>query len=151
MIDILKCGWKFPTDEIYIMGTGPNGLAHHNRIPWDAWVIGVNKAIQLTTKPNKPQSHDIHERMKQAEASGPDRSLPMAIWLCADTTLPQQQWFLDHVQTTIDCGFELDNRINPTPVFSSSPTSDKALTKIYPDVPYYFCLLYTSPSPRDRS
>lgn len=138
MIDILKCEWMFPTKEVYVLGTGLNGLEHYDRVPWDAWVIGVNKAIQLNTKPAKPQSHVIEERMKQATASTGISSIPMAFWLCADTTLPTQKWFMDEAQLTIDCGFDINNPLNPTPIFSTSPNEDRALSTLYPDVPYYF-------------
>ena len=139
MIDILQCGWKFPSDTVYVLGTGPNGVGHYHKIPHDAWVIGVNQAIDLNTGPLKYQPHDIEARMALARAQmETEVSIPIAIWLCADTTLPKQKWFIDQAQVTIDCEFELDNPRNPTPVFGTAPEVHKALTTAYPDVPYYF-------------
>ena len=76
--------------------------------------------------------------MAVASSASGVSSIPLAFWLCADTTLSTQKWFTDEVQVTIDCGFDIDNSLNPTPIFSTSPTKNIALTKVYPDVPYYF-------------
>lgn len=139
MIDILKHNWKFPSETVYIIGTGHNGKDHYGRIPFDAWTIGVNKAIQLQSNDAVEHSPDIRERMENAEAANPDKPcIPISIWLCADTTLPEEDWFKSEVGTTIACEFPLDNNLNPTPVFSTSPNEDIALTTVYPDVPYYF-------------
>ena len=139
MIDILKHNWKFPSETVYIIGTGPNGREHYGRIPFDAWTIGVNKAIQLQSNDAVVHSPDIRERMEAAKAANPDKPcIPISIWLCADTTLPTQEWFQQEAKVTIACEFPLDNNLNPTPVFSTSPTDGKALTHLYPDAPYYF-------------
>ena len=144
MIDILKHNWKFPSETVYIIGTGPNGKDHYGRIPFDAWTIGVNKAIQLQSSDAVEHSPNIKERMEAAKAANPDNpSIPISIWLCADTTLPTQGWFQQEAEITIACEFPLDNNLNPTPVFSTSPTEGKALTHLYPDVPYYFTHGYT--------
>ena len=139
MIDILRHNWKFPSETVYVLGTGPNAKGHFGRIPFNAWTIGVNKAIQLQSNDAPRHSPDIVERMHVAKAaSGKSVCVPISIWLCADTTLPQQKWFTDVVDTVIKCDFKLGNNLNPTPIFSTSPTTDIALTTLYPDVPYYF-------------
>ena len=139
MIDILKHNWKFPSDTVYVIGTGPKGKDHYKRIPFDAWTIGVNKAILLQSGDAVVHSPDIVERMRVAKAANPDKpSIPLSIWLCADTTLSEQEWFQYEAPVTITCEFPLDNNLNPTPVFSTSPHSEKALTTLYPDVPYFF-------------
>jgi len=107
--DILQLDWKFPSDEVYILAPGPNGKAHYDRIPADAWVIGVNKAIMLR---------------EQA---------PISIWLCADGTLPKQEWFDDAVKTVINENFQLSLSSSPTACFDKG-----VLLATYPDVPYYF-------------
>lgn len=108
-IDILQHTWRWPTDTAYILGTGPNGLEHYERVPKDAWTIGVNKAIQLWPK------------------------TPVSIWLCADGTLPEQEWFQENVHTFIRMDSQLDDGEDPTPCFSTG-----VLLNMYPDVPYYF-------------
>jgi len=144
LINILKHNWKFPSETVYVIGTGPNGKEHYGRIPFDAWTIGVNKAIQLQSNDAVAHSSDIRERMAVAKAASPDKPcVPLSIWLCADTTLPKQKWFTDEVDTVIGCEFPLDNNLNPTPVFSTSPSRDVALTQLYPNVPYFFHHGYT--------
>ena len=107
--DILKHNWKLPSDEVYVLGTGPNGKEHYKRIPADAWVIGVNQAIELWP------------------------IVPMFLWLCADGTLPKQEWFIQNVGTFIRVEWPLEDSKNPTPCFDSG-----VLLNAYPDVPYYF-------------
>lgn len=107
--DILKHDWRFPTDTAYVIGTGPNGLEHYDRIPKDVWTIGVNKAIQLWPE------------------------IPVSIWLCADGTLPQQEWFQENVHTFIRMDSQLNRNDLPTPCFSTG-----VLLNMYTDVPYYF-------------
>jgi hypothetical protein len=111
MINILQCEWPYKTNTIYVLGTGPKGLPHYHRIPKDAVVIGVNKAIQIW------------------EAS----DIPMAVWLCADGTLPEQKWFTSRVLCMIRSNHELADRQRPTVCFSTGVLVDK-----YPNVPYYF-------------
>jgi len=107
--DILQLDWKFPSDEVYILAPGPNGKAHYDRIPADAWVIGVNKAIMLR---------------EQA---------PISIWLCADGTLPKQKWFVSEVNSIIQNNSPLSDSHITTPCFDAG-----ALLRMYPDVPYHF-------------
>ena len=107
--NILQHSWRWPTDTAYVIGTGPNGAGYYDRIPKGAWTIGVNKAIELWPK------------------------VPVSIWLCADGTLPKQQWFQENVHTFIRMGSSLDDGEYPTPCFDGG-----ALLKAYPDVPYYF-------------
>lgn len=109
--DILKLGWKFPSDKVYVLATGPNGFDHYERIPKDAWVIGVNKAISI---------NDV-------------RRAPVSIWLCADGTLPEQDWFKGIVNAVIHDVWPLSLSHLPTPCFSTGTLLDT-----YPDVPYYF-------------
>jgi hypothetical protein len=133
-IDILEIPWKFPNSTVYVLGTGLEGVPHYGRIPWNAWVIGTNKAICLQGGMDKRHPSDIKERMAEAKAADPtEASIPMAIWLCADTTLYMQEWFQREVDVTIRCGFTLSNRINPTVVFS-----DHGLMERYPSVPFFF-------------
>ena len=115
-IDILKVNWKFPVDEVYVLATGPNGVPHYNRIPKDARLIGVNQAIDI---------HEIYD-------------VPMAIWLCADGTLPKQEWFTNKVDKVIAAGALLSDVTSPTACFSTG-----LLLNTYPDVPYYFTHGYT--------
>ena len=109
--DIMQLGWKFPSDEVYILGTGPNGKPHYDRIPLDAWVIGVNQAIEIYLQ----------------------NGVSMSIWLCADGTLPEQEWFTKVVNGIIQNVAPLSDNHNATPCFDSG----KLLT-MYPDVPYHF-------------
>ena len=111
-LDILKHNWKFPSDEVYVFGTGPNGKKHYERVPGNSWIIGVNKAIILEE--------------------------PMSIWMCADGTLPSQEWFIKSVDYVISQKFILDDHHRPTPCFSTGK-----LLNAYPDVPYYFTHGYT--------
>ena len=107
--NILAIDWKLPSDEVYILGTGPNGAGHYDKVPRDAWTIGVNKAIELWPK------------------------IPVSIWLCADGTLPSQKWFQENVHVFIRLAHPLTDNQNPTPVFCTG-----VLLNTYPDVPYYF-------------
>ena len=109
--DILKLGWKFPSETVYVLATGPNGNDHYKRIPDDAWVIGVNKAIEIYFRNRTPTS----------------------IWLCADGTLPEQEWFTKTVNGIIQNVAALSDNHIATPCFDSG-----ALLKTYPDAPYYF-------------
>lgn len=117
MIDILQHSkWQFPTDTVYILGTGKNGLLHFDRIPKDAWVIGVNQAIDIWLYYN----------------------VPVSIWLCADGTLPEQEWFTNKVDYIIERGFPLTDSANPTTCFSTG-----VICNAYPATPYYFTHGYT--------
>ena len=104
--DILKHNWKLPSDTVYIFGTGPNGKDHYGRVPANSWIIGVNKAINLQE--------------------------PISIWLCADGTLPKQEWFTKSAEYVISQKFILDDHHRPTPCFDAG-----TLLKAYPNVPYY--------------
>ena len=90
--DILAIDWKFPSDDVYVLATGPNGKDHYERIPDGAWVIGVNQAIEIK---------------------------PVSIWLCADGTLPKQGWFTDIVNGIIQNAAPLSDSHLATPCFST--------------------------------
>jgi len=110
-----------PLDTIYVVGTGPNGLEQVSRIPHIATVIGVNKAILY----NEGTTGD---------------SIPMWMWLCGDTTLPEQEWFCKQAWQVIKCDFSLYNRLNPTACFGKAVDEDISLHTKFPDVPYTFKL-----------
>ena len=44
--DVFKSDLTLP-DEVYILGSGVRGAAHFSRVPADAYVIALNKALQL--------------------------------------------------------------------------------------------------------
>ena len=67
--DIFQTKFNIPTD-IYVVAPGPNGLAHIERIPDDAFIIVVNKAIELPLKP--------------------------MLWLCAEPTVAKTDWFKEN-------------------------------------------------------
>lgn len=109
-----------PLETVYIIGTGPNGAEHYERVPHDAIVIGVNKAIIL---------------------HGSEREfypLPMWLWLCGDTGLPEHEWFREQADLVIKCGFSLKNHLNPTACFGKSPDVKNSIHGKYPGVPYTF-------------
>jgi len=105
--DILKCGFEFPR-KVYVLGSGPKGNEHIGRINKGYFVIAVNQAIDI---------EGVHK----------------SIWLCADRTLPDKQWFRNAADELIKSNHPLDDVESPTPVFDSG-----YLLEQYPDVPYTF-------------
>ena len=106
-IDIFESGFRMP-ETVYVLASGPKGVEHYHEIPQDAFVITVNKGIEIP-KVNK------------------------AIWLCSDGTLPRKDWFNKAATRLIAANHDLDDRLNPTPVFDSG-----VLLAKYPNVPYSF-------------
>jgi hypothetical protein len=56
------------SETVYVVASGPNGEPHWHKIPHGAFVIVVNRAINI-----------------------PD--IPKTWWICEDDTLPDQKWF----------------------------------------------------------
>jgi len=107
--DIFATELRFDkTEPVYILGTGPNGAAHYDKIPAHSWVIAVNKAIEIP---------GVHK----------------SIWLCADGSLPEKEWFKKAAREYIASEYELMDRNNPTPVFDSGK-----LAQEFKDVRYTF-------------
>lgn len=63
-------------DTIYILAPGPNGIDHWDKIPQDAMVICVNKAIEL-----------IHSRQVKCGS---------ALWIVSEAAVIQTEWFAIH-------------------------------------------------------
>lgn len=105
--NILASGFRVKR-TVYVLASGPNGTGHYGRIPEDAWVIAVNSAIHI---------QEAHK----------------SIWLCADGTLPEKQWFDKAALELIACNYELRDARLPTPVFDGG-----VLLGAYPGVPYVF-------------
>ena len=59
-------------DDVYVVAPGPNGLAHIGRILDDAFVIVVNKAIELPLKPR--------------------------LWMCSEPLTGETEWFKDNIE-----------------------------------------------------
>ena len=97
--------------ETYVVGTGPNGLAHLEKVKDAKFVIVVNRAVDYDW-------------------------IPRHIWLCDDGTLPQKEWFIKNALLYIEhMTIEESSKLlqpTPTPVFSEGKLLDA-----YPDVPYY--------------
>ena len=67
-------------------------------------------------------------------------AIPMWLWLCGDTTLPEQKWFDEQAKLVIGCDFPLSNQLNPTACFGKAIYEHISLHKKYPLVPYNFKL-----------
>ena len=59
-------------DDVYVVAPGPNGLAHIGRIPDDAFIIVVNKAIELPLKPR--------------------------LWMCSEPLTGKTEWFQNNIE-----------------------------------------------------
>ncbi len=106
-IDILQSGFR-PGRTAYILAPGPNGKPHWPEIPDNAFVIAVNQAIEIP-------------------------GINKSIWLCADGTLPEKEWFRRNAAELLKAGNPLKDVALPTPVFSEG-----VLLDTYQEVPYYF-------------
>lgn len=69
-VDIFKANLDIP-DDVYIVAPGPNGLDHIARIPADAFVIVVNKAIELPLFPK--------------------------LWMCSEPLAGETAWFKGNI------------------------------------------------------
>jgi hypothetical protein len=107
--DIFLTNLQMPHD-VYIVATGPNGKDYYDKIPPDAYVIAVNKAIML------------------------DPTVPKSLWMCEDSTLPDQEWFQNayaYYSQRDYCVEDLSrNPYDPVPVFVDKPN--------YPAAPFIF-------------
>lgn len=63
-------------DDVYVVAPGPNGLAHIGRIPDDAFIIVVNKAIELPLSPR--------------------------LWMCSEPLAGETEWFKDNIDAHKD-------------------------------------------------
>lgn len=109
-IDLLTTDFRI--DEAHVIGTGPNGLAHLDKLKGAKFVIVVNRAVDYDW-------------------------IPRHLWLCDDGTLPQKEWFQKCVRYYIPGNIARTTipvilQPSPTPVFSEGKLLDA-----YPDVPYY--------------
>lgn len=75
-LDVFSSGIELPHD-VYIVGTGPNGVKHYGEIPADACVIVVNKGIRI------PQDMNTDWRA--------------SYWLCWTSIYRKQAWFENSV------------------------------------------------------
>ena len=73
--DIFDTDMNAP-DDIYVVAPGPNGLEHIGRIPDDAFVIVVNKAIELPLSPK--------------------------LWMCSEPLAGETGWFKDNIDANKD-------------------------------------------------
>lgn len=111
-IDLLKTAFHVhQSREVAVVGMGPNGLAHLDKV----------KGTEIVIVPNRAIDYDW---------------IPRHIWLCDDGTLPEKEWFIKNALLYVEhMTYEHNSNLskpNPTPVFSEGKLLDA-----YPDVPYF--------------
>lgn len=78
--DIMAEGIRFP-ERALILGSGPNGRAHHARIPRDRFVLALNLAVTAPVRAD--------------------------LWVAMDPTLKDQRWFQDAIWGFREPGLDL--------------------------------------------
>jgi hypothetical protein len=115
--DVCIADWSMP-ERVFIVGSGPLGVPHYDRIPTDAFIIVVNKMIlsPLGTR--------------------------AAIWMVTDPNHPRYEWFCTFMGGIKDSGRSLllqDVKVGGPPI----PFMD--YDRIITHFPYVRCMYRTGP------
>ena len=91
MRDVFSDALELPK-RVYILGSGINGLEHHSRIPKDAYVISLNRAVC---------------------------AMPSSLWLMRSLEYAATGWFKDamNLSVTKAFGYELAQRVKRADYF----------------------------------
>ncbi len=100
MIDIFKSDFQLPS-QVYIVAPGWRGVDHYYKIPDDAYIIALNKAVLIPTVHTVPWKFAVH--------------------LVTDVNAPRQEWWFSAMQQDVTRIFSRVSKVECDYTFEHDP------------------------------